>query len=139
MSTQIRIIIVDDHKMARECLSQLLGFDTRFSIIKSCDNGHDAIQEARQLHPDIMLVDINMEPVNGFEVVKNVLETHPSTKIIGISVNNQAAYANRMIELGARGFITKGTTFDEITQGIMEVHSGRQYVSKDLRGDVIKR
>lgn len=138
MNTQIRIIIVDDHKLARECLSQLLDFDTRFSIIKSCDNGLDAIQEARQLNPDIMLVDINMEPINGFEVVQQVLETHPSTRIIGISVNNQAAYANRMIELGAKGFITKGTTFEEITNGIIEVHNGNQYVSKDLRGDVIK-
>lgn len=137
MSTQIRIIIVDDHKMARECLSQLLGFDKRFSIIKICDNGRDAIQEARQLLPDVMLVDINMEPVNGFEVVKNVLETHPSTKIIGISVNNTAAYANHMIELGARGFITKGTTFDEITHGIVEVYNGRQFISKDLRSQVI--
>jgi DNA-binding NarL/FixJ family response regulator len=136
MNTQIRIIIVDDHKLARECLGQLLGFDARFTIIKSCDNGHDAIQEARQLHPDIMLVDVNMEPLNGFDVVKGVMETHPTTKIIGISVNNLAAYAIRMMELGAKGFITKGTTFDEITHGIMEVHNGNQYVSRDLRGDL---
>jgi two-component system, NarL family, invasion response regulator UvrY len=138
-SDLIRIILVDDHKLARESLGQLLGFDARFSIIKECDNGHDAIQEARQLCPDIMLVDINMDPINGFEVTKSVLETHPAIKIIGISVNNLAAYANKMIELGARGFITKGTTLDEMTNAILEIHSGGRYVSRDVKGEVLWR
>lgn len=136
-SDQIRIILVDDHKLAREALGQLLGFDARFSVIKECENGHDAIQEARQLCPDIMLVDINMDPINGFEVTRSVLETHPATKIIGISVNNLAAYANRMIKLGARGYITKGTTLDEMTNAIIEVHSGGRYFSKDIKGDLV--
>jgi two-component system, NarL family, invasion response regulator UvrY len=134
LTNPIRIILVDDHKLARESIGQLLGFDARFSVIKECDNGHDAILEARQLRPDIMLVDVNMDPINGFEVVKSVMETNPDTKIIGISVNNLMAYANRMIELGARGFITKGTTLDEMTNAIIKVYEGERYVSKDVRG-----
>jgi two-component system, NarL family, invasion response regulator UvrY len=133
MSTDlIRIILVDDHKLVRESLGLLLGYDTRFSIIKECDNGHDAIQQARQLCPDIMLVDVNMEPVNGFEVVKNVLRTHPDLKIIGISVNNHPLYANHMLEIGARGFITKGSTLEEMTRAILHVHGGGRYVSPDI-------
>ena len=134
MSDPIRIILVDDHKLARESLSLLLGFDARFSIVKECDNGHDAIQQARTLRPDIMLVDVNMEPLNGFDVVKSVMETNPATRIIGISVNNHPLYATRMLSLGACGFVTKGSSLDEMTHAIMEVHSGRQYVSDDIRG-----
>lgn len=134
VTNPIRIIIVDDHKLARESLSLLLGSDERFSIVRECDNGHDAIQQGRQLCPDIMLVDINMDPVNGFEVAKNVLETHPAIKIIGISVNNTALYANRMLSLGARGFVTKGSSLDEVTTAIIEVHNGHKYISTDLRG-----
>ncbi|MEO8405160.1 MAG: response regulator transcription factor, partial [Chitinophagaceae bacterium] len=120
----------------RESLSMLLGYDARFSIIQECDNGHDAIQQGRQLCPDIMLVDINMDPVNGFEVTKNVLETNPTIRIIGISVNNTSQYANRMLSLGASGFVTKGSSLDEFTHAILEVHDGKKYVSKDLKGNL---
>jgi two-component system invasion response regulator UvrY len=129
----IRIILVDDHKMVRESLSLLLSFNKRFSIIKTCADGYDAIHQARQLLPDIMLVDVNMDPINGFDVVKNVMETNPTIKIIGISVNNQLAYAERMMELGAKGFLTKDSTLDEMTHAIIEVHSGRSYVSRNMK------
>jgi len=130
----IKIILVDDHKLARESLGLFLGFDARFSIVKECDNGHDAIHEARHLCPDVMLVDVNMEPLNGFDVTKSVLETNPDTKIIGISVNNHPLYASKMLSMGASGFVTKGSSLDEMTHAIIEVHNGRQYVSNDLRG-----
>ena len=134
MSTDlIRIILVDDHKLVRESLCLLLGYDHRFTIIKECDNGNDAIQQARTLLPDIMLVDVNMSPVNGFEVVKNVLETHPNTKIIGISVNNHPQYVDHMLSLGAWGFVTKGSNLEEMTNAIIAVHEGKQYVSGDIQ------
>lgn len=129
----IRIILVDDHKLARESWSLLLDYDARFSVIKECDNGHDAIQEVSLLRPDILLVDINMYPLNGFEVTQKVLEADPSMKVIGISVNNQPSYANKMLEIGARGFVTKGSPFEEITHAIVEVHNGRNYVCNEIR------
>ncbi|MBN8674036.1 MAG: response regulator transcription factor [Chitinophagales bacterium] len=129
----IRIILVDDHKLARESWSMLLDYDIRFSVIKECENGPDAIQEVSRLKPDILLVDINMYPLNGFEVTQKVLEADPSMKIIGISVNNQPSYANKMLELGARGFVTKGSPFEEITHAIVEVHNGRNYVCNEIR------
>jgi two-component system invasion response regulator UvrY len=133
MSTElIRIILVDDHKLVRESLCLLLGYDERFSIIKACDNGHDAIAQASTLRPDIMLVDVNMSPVNGFEVVKGVLATNPDAKIIGISVNNHPQYVDHMLSIGARGFVTKGSTLEEMTNAIIAVYEGRQYVSGDI-------
>ena len=129
----IRIILVDDHKLARESWSLLLDYDPRFSVIKECENGPDAIQEVSLLKPDIVLVDINMYPLNGFEVTQKVLEADPSMKVIGISVNNQPSYANKMLEIGARGFVTKGSPFEEITHAIVEVHNGRNYVCNEIR------
>jgi two-component system, NarL family, invasion response regulator UvrY len=129
----IRIILVDDHKLARESWSLLLDYDARFSVIRECENGPDAIQEVSRLKPDILLVDINMYPLNGFEVTQKVLEEDPSIKIIGISVNNQPSYANKMLEIGARGFVTKGSPFEEITHAIVEVHNGRNYVCSEIR------
>jgi two-component system invasion response regulator UvrY len=132
-SSPIRIILVDDHKIVRESWSLLLGYDKRFAIIHECDNGHEAIEQALSLLPDILLVDINMYPSNGFEVTKKVLQANPAAKIIGISVNNQPSYSNRMLEIGGMGFITKGSPFEEVTHAIIEVHKGNQYVCNEIK------
>src|SRR5688572_5353919 len=129
----IRIMLVDDHQLARESWSRLLGYDERFSVIEECDNGNDAIEQAGSLVPDVMLVDINMNPVNGFEVTQKVLEQNPAIKIIGISVNNHPSYASHMLGLGARGYLTKGSPFDEITKAILEVHGGERYLCEEIR------
>ena len=129
----VRIIIVDDHKLARESWSLLLGYDTRFTVICECDNGEEAILQVRNLSPDIVLVDINMYPTNGFDVTLKLLEDNPSTRVIGISVNNQPSYANRMLEIGAKGFITKGSPFEEVTHAIMEVQNGRTYICNEIK------
>lgn len=134
MSTApIRLILVDDHKIVRESWSLLLGYDNRFSIIHECDNGQEAIEHAISLSPDIILVDINMYPSNGFEVTQKVLETNPTAKIIGISVNNQPSYANRMLAIGGMGFVTKGSPFEEVTHAIIEVHKGNRYVCNEVK------
>jgi two-component system invasion response regulator UvrY len=129
----IRLILVDDHKIVRESWSLLPGYDNRFSIIHECDNGEEAIEHALRLSPDILLVDINMYPSNGFEVTKKVLEANPTAKIIGISVNNQPSYANRMLEIGGMGFITKGSPFEEVIHAIIEVHNGNRYVCNEIK------
>ena len=129
----VRIILVDDHKLARESWSLLLGYDTRFNVVCECANGKEAIEQVKNLSPDVVLVDINMYPLNGFEVTMELLKDNPSTKVIGISVNNQPSYANRMLEIGAKGFITKGSPFEEVTHAIMEVLNGRTYICNEIK------
>ncbi len=120
----IRIILADDHKLSRESWSMLLGFDERFEVIHTSDNGQDAIDKSLQLRPDIVVLDINMYPVDGFQAVRSILAADPTMKVIGISINNHPSYADRMLELGARGFIIKGSSFDTIADTIVSVHAG---------------
>jgi two-component system, NarL family, invasion response regulator UvrY len=129
----IRIILVDDHKLVRQSWKMLLESNPRFQIIADFDNGESAIKDARQSVPDIMLVDINMSPVNGFAVTERVMETTPSIKIIGLSVNNQPKYAVKMMALGAKGYLTKTSSLEEINHGIMEVHRGELYICEEVR------
>ncbi len=133
----IRIILVDDHELVRESWKILLGNDPRFQVIGDFGNGHDAIEYAQKLIPDIMLVDINMSPLNGFAVTKSIMETNPSIKIIGLSVNNQPSYALKMVELGAKGYLTKTTSLEEISHGILEVHRGELYICDEVRNNML--
>lgn len=130
----IRIVLVDDHKVIRDSWKLLLENNPRFKVIEDCDNSPHAIGKVSSLSPDILLVDINMSPVNGFNVTETVTKVSPSVKIIGLSVNNQPKYATRMLELGARGYLTKTSPLEEINRGIIEVYNGRIYVCEEVRG-----
>jgi DNA-binding NarL/FixJ family response regulator len=128
----IRIILVDNHQLVRESWKILLENNPRFEVIADCDNGHSAIEHARKLSPDIMLIDINMSPFNGFAVTEQIIEKIPSVRIIGISVSNQTKYATDMMKLGARGYLTKTSPLEEIIHGILEVHRGELYICKEI-------
>ena len=132
-SNKIKIILVDDHRLVLESWKLLLENDLRFTIIAECENGEDAIRLAREMTPNIILMDINMAPINGFDTTKKILSENPSFKIIGISVNNQPSYATKMLEIGGKGFITKGSSFDELTTAILKVHNGGKYICEEIR------
>jgi len=130
---QIRIVLVDDHELIRGSWKLLLKQNSRFTIIGECRNGAEAIEEAQKLMPDIMLMDINMAPINGLEATKRIAQVAPSIKIIGLSINSQPVYAEKMLLAGAQGYVTKSSTLHEMIHAIMEVHDGRQYICEEIR------
>jgi two-component system, NarL family, invasion response regulator UvrY len=130
---QIRIVLADDHQLIRESWRMLLENNPRFKVVADCSNGHDAIRCISEHSPDILLVDINMQPLNGFEVVRQVVVNNPAVRIIGMSVNNQPKYATRMVEMGARGFLTKTSSLSEIHHGIEQVYNGEVYICDEVR------
>lgn len=129
----IRIILADDHKLVRESWKVLLERNPRIQIIAVCDNGLAAIELTQKLLPDIVLVDVNMTPLNGFAVTQKLTETNPQIKIIGLSVNNQPYYAQRMMELGAKGYLTKTSPLQEVQLGIIAVYNGEQYICNEIK------
>ena len=132
-SNPIRIIIVDDHPLVRQTWKQLLELDNRVIVIAECSNGEDAIAAAVKHAPDIILMDINMHPVNGFEATRKIIKNNPAVKIIGMSVNNQPSYARNMLQLGAKGYVTKNSTKEEMIVAITIVHKGGQFVCEEVR------
>ncbi len=130
---KIRIILVDDHPSIRHSWKVILENNPRIQVIAECAHGSKALELARQYSPDIMLVDINLCPLNGFTVTQTVVDKIPSIKIIGISINNQPRYASRMMELGAMGYITKTSALDEIYLGIDEVHKGHYFICEEIK------
>jgi len=124
---QIRIILVDDHKLVRQSWKMLLENNPRMEVVADCENGTTAIEQAQKLSPDIILVDINMSPDNGFIITEKLVQ------MIGLSANNQPKYASRMMELGARGYLTKTSSLEEINHGINEVNEGRFYICNEIK------
>lgn len=133
MPNPIRIILVDDHELVRESWKLLLDQDHRFTVISQCGNGEDAIAQAKIHNPDIILMDINMSPVNGFEATEQITALIPSVRVIGVSANNNPRYATKLLSLGGKGFVTKTSAFDELKIAIQKVHEGEIYLCQEIR------
>ena len=129
----ITVVLVDDHKLIRETWKFLLEQEESISVIAECDHGDDAVRAAQNLQPDIVLMDINMSPVNGFEATKRITREAPNVKVIGMSINNQPSYAKNMIQLGAKGYVTKNSTREEMVEAIREVSNGNEYICREIR------
>lgn len=130
---KITILLVDDHKLIRDSWSFILNSDSRFQVIGETSNADEAVEIARTKKPDIVLMDINMTPVNGFEATKLVRKFSPGSKIIGISMHSMPAYARRMLQIGAMGYVTKNSSKDELIGSIVEVYSGKKYICEEVK------
>ncbi len=130
---QITVVLVDDHALVRETWKMILQKDPRINVIAECSSGAEAIDCAKDLDPDIMLLDINMSPVNGFEATKEIFKIKPLVKIIGISINNQPTYARNIMQFGAKGYVTKNSSAAEMIEAIIKVKSGETFICREVR------
>jgi len=128
----IRIILADDHPLILESWKILLENNPGLKVVAECNNGRQAIDLSRQLLPDILLLDVHMPPPNGFDVALTVSKEIPSVRIIGLSVHNHPRIVRRMMESGARGYLTKTSPLEEIHFGIDEVCRGAVYICREV-------
>lgn len=130
---KITILLVDDHKLIRDSWSFILNSDSRFQVIGETSNADEAVSIAKENTPDIVLMDINMSPVNGFEATKLIRKYSPVSKVIGISMHSMPAYARRMLQMGAMGYVTKNSSKDELLAAIIEVSAGKKYICEEVK------
>jgi len=130
---KVSIMIVDDHTLIRETWSFLLGKNENFDVVAECGDGERAIELARDKRPDVVLLDINMAPMNGFDVLKMIRKYSPGSKIIGVSMHSQPAYAKKMLRLGAKGYVTKNSPRQEMLEAIAEVSKNQVYVCQEVK------
>ncbi|HXB35234.1 MAG TPA: response regulator transcription factor [Puia sp.] len=130
---KVSIMIVDDHTLIRETWSFLLGKNENFDVVAECGDGERAIELARDKRPDVVLLDINMAPMSGFDVLKMIRKYSPSSKIIGVSMHSQPAYAKKMLRLGAKGYVTKNSPRQEMLEAIAEVSKNQVYVCQEVK------
>jgi two-component system invasion response regulator UvrY len=131
--SRISILIVDDHTLIRETWSFLLGRNEDFEVIAEVGDGQKAIEIARDKRPNIVLLDINMAPLNGFDILKMIRKLSPGSKVIAVSMHSQPSYAKKMLRLGARGYVTKNSPRQEMLDAIREVYAGQTYICQEVK------
>lgn len=133
---KVTILIADDHKLIRETWSFILNNDPRFEVIAECGDSDQAVEMARTMRPQIVLMDINMTPISGFEATEKIRKVSPASKIIGVSMHSQPAYAKKMLQIGAKGYVTKNSSKEEMIKAILEVNSGNKYICDEIKNNI---
>lgn len=133
---KINVLIADDHKLIRETWSYILSSDARFQVIAECGDSEQAVEMARQKRPHIVLMDINMTPISGFDATERIRKVSPASKIIGVSMHSQPAYAKKMLQIGAKGYVTKNSSKEEMIKAIIEVNNGNKYICEEIKNNI---
>ena len=140
MSKKISIIIFDDHNLVAEMWSDLINSDERFSVVGICnDTSEKSIETVKTKRPDVVIMDINIQPTSGIEATKLVKKGSPGTKVIGVSMHNQPSFAKRMLKNGALGYVTKSSNKSEMFEAIETVVTGKIFVCKEIQENLSKQ
>jgi DNA-binding NarL/FixJ family response regulator len=133
---KITILIIDDHRMLREAWVALLNRDNRFHVIGETGDGVEAIAMAKNLRPDIVLADINMSPMDGFEVTRQLCSDEEHPKVIGLSMQSAIGAVRKLLALGASGYLSKNSSWEEIVKAISAVGQGKQYICEEIKNSI---
>jgi DNA-binding NarL/FixJ family response regulator len=127
MST--RILLADDHTLMRQGLRHILESHADFEVVAEASSGIEAVQAAREFHPDVAIVDVAMKELNGIEATAQILKYSPHTAVLILSMYSDERYVLRSVKAGARGYVLKNSAGDELVQAILTVQKGTAFFS----------
>ncbi|MBZ9537656.1 UvrY/SirA/GacA family response regulator transcription factor [Modicisalibacter tunisiensis] len=128
----IRVLVADDHHLVRTSIAHMLDAEDGLSVVGEAADGEDAISQARRLRPDIVLMDIRMPGIGGLEATRKIARGMSDIKVIVLTAYLEDTFAQRLLEAGASGFISKGTELEEMVRAIHGVQAGQRYISSEI-------
>lgn len=139
MSSEIRVLIADDHPIFRHGLRQLVEKDSQIKVVAEADNGETALALIATLRPEAAVLDVNMPVKDGFAVLRDVQSRRLSTLVIFLTMHKDEMHFNEALNLGVRGYVLKESAATDITSCIKAVAAGENYVSPELSTYLLNR
>ncbi len=134
----IRVMVVDDHKLVREALQNILSLQADIEVVGEASSGDEAFHKAKDISPDVILMDISMPGTNGIVATRMIRDKLPDVKVIMLTMLDQEGYVYEAIKAGATGYVLKNTSIDELTRAIREVHRGDASLHPKAQAHLIK-
>lgn len=133
----IRIVLADDHAILRHGLGQGLRQEAGMDIVGETGDGRTTVQVAKELCPDVVVMDISMPDLNGIEATREIRRMAPGVKVVALSMHSAKRYVMEMFRAGASGYLLKDCDFAEVAQAIRSVADGKTYVSPSVGNFVV--
>jgi two-component system, NarL family, response regulator NreC len=134
----ISVLLADDHAILLDGLRALLEAEGDLKVVGSAINGEEAVRLARQLRPDIAIVDIKMPVMDGIEATRRIRESSPSTRILILSAHVSAHYVDQALSAGAEGYVLKESEGPELIKAVRAIIDGKRYLSASLAGNMVQ-
>ncbi|APF01676.1 TPA: UvrY/SirA/GacA family response regulator transcription factor [Pseudomonas putida] len=128
----IRVLVVDDHDLVRTGITRMLADIDGLQVVGEGDSGESALKLARELKPDVVLMDVKMPGIGGLEATRKLLRSHPDIKVVAVTVCEEDPFPTRLLQAGAAGYLTKGAGLDEMVQAIRLAFAGQRYISPQI-------
>ncbi len=134
----VKILLADDHKIVRDGLRALLANQPGMNVIAEADNGRETVRLARDLSPDLVIMDIGMPDLNGIDATRQITAELPDVKVIALSMHSDRRFVVQMFRAGALGYLLKDCAFEELTRAVGAVLKNQTYLSPAVAGPVME-
>lgn len=128
----IKVLLVDDHSIVRSGIRSLIENDSEIEVVAEADNGEDAIEKVKSHSPDVVLMDVNMPGMGGVEATAKICKKYDSIKVIALTSYGDGPVPKQLFKAGAKGYITKDCSVEEILSAIRAVCAGKKYIATDV-------
>jgi DNA-binding NarL/FixJ family response regulator len=135
---KIKIALVDDHQIVRDGIKSLLTGLADIEVIDEASDAHSILEKLKTIKPDIIIVDISLPEISGIELTKIITSQYPSIRILVLSMYTNQEFIFNAIKAGAKGYLPKNITRDELLEAIREIYKGNEYFSKDVSSIILK-
>lgn len=134
----IRVLLVDDHQLMREGLCSILKEDGHFQVVGEAATGREAVALAGELQPDVVVMDVAMQDLNGIEATRRIRAECPSTRVVALSAYSDPRYVTAILRAGACGYVLKANAYDELSRALNSAAQGKSYLCPDVASKVIE-
>ena len=133
----IRILLVDDHTVVRKGIRMILSAQPDMEVVAEAKNGLEAVAEAERTQPDVVIMDVNMEGLNGIEGTRRIAGISPRSRVLALSMHRDAVYVREMLRAGAKGYLVKDADDDALLDAVRAVARGEAYLSPSVSDAVL--
>jgi len=135
----IRVLLADDHQTVRDGLRMIVNAEPDMEVIGEAADGHEVLERAKVLKPDVIIMDISMPGLNGLNATRKLKEVRPEIEIIALSRHNESGYVHELLKAGASGYVLKQSSSEELIRAIRAVVLQKGYLDPAITTDVVKK
>lgn len=136
--SKLRVLIADDHKIIRDGLKRVINAEPDMEVVGEADDGQEAWQKAKELQPDVVIMDVSMPKMDGIKATEKLKRECPQVKVIALTAYDNNGYINRLFQAGASGFMLKLAAAEELINAIRIVAAGDSYLDKTLTSKILE-